>query len=77
MNVFLFSFIKIGIEIFDDKELELLICGLPKIDLADLKANTEYQNYSERYTYIQFNNQYRHIYLVTLAVFFFFCNNNK
>eukprot|EP00392_Amoebophrya_sp_AT5.2_P009190 g9218.t1 len=35
------------IAIFDDKELELLIAGLPKIDLRDLRANTEYQNYSE------------------------------
>jgi E3 ubiquitin-protein ligase HUWE1 len=31
--------------LFDDKELELLISGLPTIDIADLKANTEYVNY--------------------------------
>merc|ERR1711862_148610 len=37
----------VGLEIFDDKELELLICGLPEIDIEDLKKNTEYQNYSE------------------------------
>ena len=37
----------IGLDIFDDKELELLICGLPNIDLQDLKRNTEYQNYTE------------------------------
>ena len=32
--------------LFDDKELELLISGLPAINLSDLKANTEYVNYS-------------------------------
>ncbi|ONM32432.1 E3 ubiquitin-protein ligase UPL1 [Zea mays] len=34
------------ISIFNDKELELLISGLPDIDLDDLKANTEYSGYS-------------------------------
>ncbi|CAD7952288.1 unnamed protein product [Amoebophrya sp. A25] len=34
------------IQIFDSKELELLICGLPEIDLEDLRMNTEYQNYT-------------------------------
>lgn len=34
------------ISIFDSKELELLISGLPDIDLEDLKANTEYHNYN-------------------------------
>nr|CAB3461993.1 unnamed protein product [Digitaria exilis] len=34
------------ISIFNDKELELLISGLPEIDLDDLKANTEYSGYS-------------------------------
>ncbi|KAM1753174.1 hypothetical protein ACFX12_005795 [Malus domestica] len=34
------------ISIFNDKELELLISGLPEIDLADLKANTEYTGYT-------------------------------
>ena len=28
--------------IFNENELELLISGMPSIDLADLKANTEY-----------------------------------
>eukprot|EP01068_Selenidium_serpulae_P010531 Selendium_serpulae@DN5486_c0_g1_i1.p1 len=32
--------------IFDDKELELLISGLPKIDLEDLKRHTNYYNYT-------------------------------
>ncbi|XP_027904990.1 E3 ubiquitin-protein ligase UPL1-like [Vigna unguiculata] len=34
------------ISIFNDKELELLINGLPDIDLDDLRANTEYSGYS-------------------------------
>nr|XP_043635676.1 E3 ubiquitin-protein ligase UPL2-like [Erigeron canadensis] len=34
------------ISIFHDKELELLISGLPDIDLDDMKANTEYSGYS-------------------------------
>ncbi|XP_019414794.1 PREDICTED: E3 ubiquitin-protein ligase UPL1-like isoform X2 [Lupinus angustifolius] len=34
------------ISIFNDKELELLISGLPEIDLDDLRANTEYSGYS-------------------------------
>ena len=35
------------ISIFDEQELELLISGLPNIDLEDLKANTEYHKYTE------------------------------
>ncbi|KAF4748260.1 E3 ubiquitin-protein ligase, partial [Perkinsus olseni] len=34
--------------LFDDKELELLIAGLPTIDVEDLKRNTEYVNYSSQ-----------------------------
>jgi E3 ubiquitin-protein ligase HUWE1 len=33
------------ISIFDAQELELLISGLPDIDLDDLRANTEYVGY--------------------------------
>ena len=33
------------ISIFDAHELELLISGLPEIDLDDLRAHTEYQGY--------------------------------
>ena len=32
--------------IFDSKELELLISGLPTVNIFDLKENTEYSNYS-------------------------------
>ncbi|XP_018490001.1 E3 ubiquitin-protein ligase UPL1 isoform X2 [Raphanus sativus] len=34
------------VSIFNDKELELLISGLPEIDFDDLKANTEYSSYT-------------------------------
>ncbi|KAE9609095.1 putative aminoacyltransferase, E1 ubiquitin-activating enzyme [Lupinus albus] len=34
------------ISVFNDKELELLISGLPEIDLDDLRENTEYSGYS-------------------------------
>lgn len=33
------------ISIFTEQELELLISGLPNIDIDDLKANTEYHKY--------------------------------
>ena len=32
--------------IFNDHELELLISGLPEIDVDDLRANTEYSGYT-------------------------------
>jgi hypothetical protein len=41
------------ITLFDDKELELLISGLPEIDIEDLKRNTDYHNYSESAQQIQ------------------------
>ncbi|KAG6513969.1 E3 ubiquitin-protein ligase UPL1-like isoform X1 [Zingiber officinale] len=41
------------ISIFNDKELELLLSGLPEIDLDDLQANTEYTGYSAASTVIQ------------------------
>ncbi|XP_051123521.1 E3 ubiquitin-protein ligase UPL2-like isoform X2 [Andrographis paniculata] len=41
------------ISIFNDKELELLISGLPDIDLDDLRANTEYSGYSAASPIIQ------------------------
>ena len=34
------------ISIFNEHELELLICGLPDIDVADLKANTDYRGWA-------------------------------
>ncbi|XP_042519571.1 E3 ubiquitin-protein ligase UPL1-like isoform X2 [Macadamia integrifolia] len=41
------------IAIFNDKELELLISGLPEIDLDDLKANTEYTGYTAASSVVQ------------------------
>ncbi len=34
------------ISIFNDHELELLISGLPEIDVDDLRRNTEYSGYT-------------------------------
>lgn len=41
------------ISIFNDKELELLISGLPEIDFEDLKANTEYNGYTSASPVVQ------------------------
>eukprot|EP00927_Polykrikos_kofoidii_P003483 TRINITY_DN11382_c0_g4_i2.p1 TRINITY_DN11382_c0_g4~~TRINITY_DN11382_c0_g4_i2.p1 ORF type:complete len:3793 (+),score=824.17 TRINITY_DN11382_c0_g4_i2:147-11525(+) len=41
------------LSLFDDKELELLISGLPDIDIEDLKANTEYHNYTPQADQVQ------------------------
>ncbi|KAK4767786.1 hypothetical protein SAY87_002927 [Trapa incisa] len=41
------------ISIFNDKELELLISGLPEIDLEDLRANTEYTGYTVASSVVQ------------------------
>ncbi|XP_044510273.1 E3 ubiquitin-protein ligase UPL2-like isoform X2 [Mangifera indica] len=41
------------ISIFNDKELELLVSGLPDIDLDDMRANTEYSGYSAASPVIQ------------------------
>ena len=35
------------IAIFNDGELELLISGLPEIDVEDLRAHTDYTGYSQ------------------------------
>ena len=34
------------IAIFNEQELELLLSGLPDINIDDLKANSEYHKYS-------------------------------
>ncbi|XP_064415282.1 E3 ubiquitin-protein ligase HUWE1 isoform X2 [Latimeria chalumnae] len=41
------------ISIFTEQELELLISGLPTIDIDDLKANTEYHKYQSNSIQIQ------------------------
>ncbi len=38
---------------FNDHELELLISGLPEIDVDDLRANTEYTGYTPAARQIQ------------------------
>ncbi|CAN4102607.1 unnamed protein product [Withania somnifera] len=57
INAFLESFNELVprelISIFNDKELELLISGLPEIDMEDLKANTEYTGYTAASTAVQ------------------------
>jgi E3 ubiquitin-protein ligase HUWE1 len=35
------------LKIFDARELELMISGMPDIDLIDLRNNTEYINYTK------------------------------
>ena len=35
------------LSIFDYREIELMISGLPDVDVIDLKKNTEYSNYTE------------------------------
>ena len=42
------------ISIFNDSELELLVCGLPEIDTDDLRANTEYTGYSASSPVVQY-----------------------
>ena len=41
------------VKIFNDHELELLISGLPEIDVDDLRANTDYSGYTAATTVIQ------------------------
>lgn len=41
------------ISIFNEQELELLISGLPEIDVEDWKSNTDYHNYSASSPQIQ------------------------
>ncbi|XP_018898771.2 E3 ubiquitin-protein ligase HUWE1 isoform X2 [Bemisia tabaci] len=41
------------ISIFNEQELELLISGLPNVDIDDLKANTEYYKYQPNSIQIQ------------------------
>ncbi|AFN83942.1 ubiquitin-protein ligase [Encephalitozoon romaleae SJ-2008] len=36
-----------ALEMFDENELELLICGIPDIDIDDWKSNTLYYGYTE------------------------------
>ncbi|KOX75810.1 E3 ubiquitin-protein ligase HUWE1 [Melipona quadrifasciata] len=57
LNAFLEGFYDIIpkrlISIFNEQELELLISGLPNVDIEDLKANTEYHKYNANSLQIQ------------------------
>ncbi|XP_021962373.1 E3 ubiquitin-protein ligase HUWE1 isoform X3 [Folsomia candida] len=57
LNAFLEGFYDIIpkrlISIFNEQELELLVSGLPNIDIEDLKANTEYHKYQVNSLQIQ------------------------
>ena len=62
------------VSIFDEHELELLISGLPKINIDDLKANTEYHKYQPSSLQIQVNLPIKvllriHFNLVVLACY--------
>jgi E3 ubiquitin-protein ligase HUWE1 len=52
LNAFLDGFYDIIpkrlISIFNEQELELLLSGLPTIDIDDLKTNTEYHKYQPK-----------------------------
>lgn len=58
LNAFLEGFYDIIpkrlISIFNEQELELLISGLPNIDIDDLKANTEYHKYQPTSLQVRF-----------------------
>ncbi|KAI8588501.1 hypothetical protein BDZ88DRAFT_397137 [Geranomyces variabilis] len=41
------------VKIFNEQELELLISGMPDIDIDDWKNNTEYQNYTQSSPQVQ------------------------
>jgi len=46
------------ISIFNEQELELLISGLPNVDIEDLKANTEYHKYTATSLQVHFGILY-------------------
>lgn len=77
LNAFLEGFYDIIpmrlISIFNEQELELLISGLPNVDIEDLKANTEYYKYQQnslqvivvkkRYVNVDFSGKVREFHL--------------
>ena len=56
------------VSIFDEHELELLISGLPNVDIDDLKANTEYHKYQPSSLQIQVHNKREIFFNITLLV---------
>lgn len=57
MNAFLEGFGEVVpmhlIKLFDENELELLMCGIGKIDVKDWKQNTVYKGYHSNHIVIQ------------------------
>lgn len=77
LNAFLEGFYDIIpkrlISIFNEQELELLISGLPNVDIEDLKANTEYHKYTATSLQVRFNiirtiNQLINLYKIFLIL---------
>ncbi len=56
------------IALFNDHELELLISGLPEIDVDDLRANTEYTSYTAASPVIQWFWQARPLLAPTIRL---------
>jgi E3 ubiquitin-protein ligase HUWE1 len=48
------------VQIFNEKELELLISGVPDIDIDDWKNNTEYRGYTSTSAQVFFGIWQRH-----------------
>ena len=66
------------IAMFNDHELELLISGLPEIDIDDLRANTEYTGYTPSSPVIQwFWEVLRAFGKQDLALFLQFCTGTS
>ena len=66
------------ISIFNEQELELLISGLPTIDIDDLKANTEYHKYTENSLQVSASPRWAHKitqHLYTYGVLFYRVQN--
>jgi E3 ubiquitin-protein ligase HUWE1 len=42
-----------SIAIFNEQEMELLTCGLPDIDIEDMRAHTEYRGYADTHPIVQ------------------------
>lgn len=61
------------ISIFNEQELELLISGLPNVDIEDLKANTEYHKYTATSLQVYFVYViFKRIAFYTMCVLLFF-----
>lgn len=78
LNSFLEGFYEIIprhlISIFNEQELELLISGLPNVDIDDLKANTEYHKYQSNS--VQVWTKHPQCLTTVFIVHFEFCRSN-